>query len=86
MCEVCVLCTMFLYDICSEATTEHEVACVDLWTNISVQLLKLPSLETVHAQPLGRDKSTCNRGFFYKSRSGRGEERGEGEGGRESAR
>ena len=65
MCEVCI-CTMFLYDVCSEATMEHEVACVDvtplgddlsaesdlcavgLWNDISVWLLKLPSLETVH--------------------------------------
>ena len=55
----------------SEATMEHEVACVDvtplgddlsaksdlcaigLWTDISVRLLKLPSLETIHTQPLG---------------------------------
>ena len=72
MCEICILlCTTFLYDVCSEATMEHEVACVDvtplgddlsaksdlcaigLWTDISVRLLKLPSLETVHTQPLG---------------------------------
>ena len=57
--------------VCSEATMEHEVACVDvtplgddlsaksdlcaigLWTDISVRLLKLPSLETIHTQPLG---------------------------------
>ena len=72
-CEVCVLCTCttFLNDVCSEATMEHEVACVDAtplgddvsamsdlcavgpWTDISVRLLKLPSLETVHTQPLG---------------------------------
>ena len=55
----------------SEATMEHEVACVyvtplgddlsaksdlcaiGLWTDISVRLLKLPSLETIHTQPLG---------------------------------
>ena len=58
----------------SEATMEHEVACVDvtplgddlsaksdlcaigLWTDISVRLLKLPSLEIIHTQPLGGGK------------------------------
>ena len=61
--------SMYMYY--SEATMEHEVACVDvtplgddlsaksdlcaigLWTDISVRLLKLPSLETIHTQPLG---------------------------------
>ena len=60
--------------VCSEATMEHEVACVDvtplgddlstksdlcaigLWTDISVRLRKLPSLETIHTQPLGGGK------------------------------
>ena len=55
----------------SEASMEHEVACVDvtplgddlsaksdlcaigLWTDISVRLLKLPSLDIIHTQPLG---------------------------------
>ena len=57
--------------VCSEATMEHEVSCVDvtplgddlsaksdlcaigLWMDISVRLLKLPSLEIIHTQPLG---------------------------------
>ena len=29
-CEVCIFCTMFLYDVCSEATMEYEGACVDV--------------------------------------------------------
>ena len=63
--------SMYMYMYYSEATMEHEVACVDvtplgddlsaksdlcaigLWTDISVRLLKLPSLETIHTQPLG---------------------------------
>ena len=68
----CVLTThMYVCVYYSEATMEHEVACVDvtplgddlsaksdlcaigLWTDISVRLLKLPSLETIHTQPLG---------------------------------
>ena len=50
-------------------TMDHEVACMDislhgneemaevcaigLWTDISVRLLRLPSLEQLHSEPLG---------------------------------
>ena len=30
-----------------------DLCAVGLWTDISVRLLKLPSLETIHTQPLG---------------------------------
>ena len=53
----------------SHVTMDHEVACMDislhgneeraevcaigLWTDISVRLLRLPSLEQLHSEPLG---------------------------------
>ena len=68
----------------SQATMEHEVACVDvtplgddltaksdlcaigLWTDISVRLLKLPSLEPIHTQPLGGGKvNVCTHDVMY---------------------
>ena len=72
--------------ICSQATMEHEVACVDvtplgddlsaksdlcaigLWTDISVRLLKLPSLEIIHTQPLGGGiRVSTNNVMYYGS-------------------
>lgn len=55
----------------SHVTMEHDIACVDvrsiggdgashlcaigLWTDISTRVLRLPSLDTLHTQPLGGD-------------------------------
>ena len=58
---------------CSHVTMEHDIACVDvrsiggdgashlcaigLWTDISTRVLRLPSLDTLHTQPLGGGES-----------------------------
>ena len=69
--------TLPLSPYCSNATMEHEVACVDvtplgdversnictigLWTDISVRVLSLPSLETMHTEPLpGGESHDCH--------------------------
>ena len=42
-----------------------DLCAVGLWTDISVRLLKLPSLETIHTQPLGG--GTCTNVYEYSS-------------------
>lgn len=37
----------------SQSTTKSDVCAIGLWTDISARLLKLPSLEEFHKEPLG---------------------------------
>ena len=36
-----------------DLSAKSDLCAIGLWTDISVRLLKLPSLETIHTQPLG---------------------------------
>ena len=42
-----------------DLSAKSDLCAIGLWTDISVRLLKLPSLDVIHTQPLGGGTYVC---------------------------